>query len=42
MNWKTLYPEMPSEAKVEFADVGCGYGGLLGETRFFQSLFELL
>jgi hypothetical protein len=31
MNWSTLYPEKPSEAKVEFADVGCGYGGLLGK-----------
>ncbi len=30
MNWSTLYPEKPEEAKVEFADVGCGYGGLLG------------
>jgi tRNA (guanine-N7-)-methyltransferase len=29
MDWSTLYPEMPASAKVEFADVGCGYGGLL-------------
>lgn len=29
MDWKSLYPEMPHSAKVEFADVGCGYGGLL-------------
>lgn len=29
MDWSTLFPEMPTGAKVEFADVGCGYGGLL-------------
>jgi tRNA (guanine-N7-)-methyltransferase len=29
MDWSTLFPEKPVEAKVEFADVGCGYGGLL-------------
>ena len=30
MDWSKLYPAMPSGAKVEFADIGCGYGGLLG------------
>ncbi|KAF8772972.1 tRNA (guanine-N(7)-)-methyltransferase like protein [Argiope bruennichi] len=35
MNWAPLYPKYfgedskNSEAKVEFADIGCGYGGLL-------------
>lgn len=29
MDWGHLYPQMPSTAKVEFADIGCGYGGLL-------------
>lgn len=32
MDWKSYYPDIlksnPS-AKVEFADIGCGYGGLL-------------
>lgn len=38
MDWSELYPhffpESPSEQKshqVEFADIGCGYGGLLGD-----------
>ncbi|GFT62940.1 hypothetical protein NPIL_557181 [Nephila pilipes] len=37
MNWAPLYPKFFGEdstisnAKVEFADVGCGYGGLLVE-----------
>ena len=36
MDWRTLfpafYPEKDGESsvKVEFADIGCGYGGLLG------------
>lgn len=29
MDWKGLYPARPEESRVEFADVGCGYGGLL-------------
>lgn len=29
MDWTTLFPSKPADAKVEFADVGCGYGGLL-------------
>ncbi|GFX97395.1 hypothetical protein TNCV_1077661 [Trichonephila clavipes] len=42
MNWAPLYPKYfgedasKSNAKVEFADVGCGYGGLLVE---LSSLF---
>jgi tRNA (guanine-N7-)-methyltransferase len=28
MDWSELYPE-GGEREVEFADVGCGYGGLL-------------
>lgn len=42
MDWSQLYPHFfpskPSEDKthqVEFADIGCGYGGLLGELTFF-------
>jgi 16S rRNA G1207 methylase RsmC len=31
MDWSGLFPKMASvEGKVEFADIGCGYGGLLG------------
>jgi hypothetical protein len=43
MDWSTLYPNYftrtkPDEAtaptkSVEFADIGCGYGGLLGECQ---------
>lgn len=29
MNWKIHYPYITESQKVEFADVGCGYGGLL-------------
>lgn len=29
MDWSLLLPKMGSNEKVEFADVGCGYGGLL-------------
>lgn len=38
MKWKDLYPAFFDESNkcsngrgVEFADVGCGYGGLLGK-----------
>merc|ERR1712226_765655 len=27
-DWSSLYPDKP-KAKVDFADIGCGYGGLL-------------
>ena len=37
MDWSTLYPAFFAnqdvscqKAQVEFADIGCGYGGLLG------------
>jgi tRNA (guanine-N7-)-methyltransferase len=29
MNWTIHYPNIKSEQKVVFADIGCGYGGLL-------------
>ena len=35
MDWSALYPkhcQEGSDKKVEFADIGCGYGGLLGES----------
>lgn len=43
MDWSSLYPKFFSSQKekendknlnqkmIEFADIGCGYGGLLGE-----------
>lgn len=39
MDWSSLYPAFygkndcstQSKVQVEFADIGCGYGGLLGE-----------
>ena len=39
MDWSLLYPqhfnsqseENESPKQVEFADIGCGYGGLLGK-----------
>ena len=27
-DWSDLYPDYP-DGRVEFADIGCGYGGLL-------------
>lgn len=50
MDWSELYPHFfpgnPSEEKtqqVEFADIGCGYGGLLGEltSSFWLDVFLL-
>jgi tRNA (guanine-N7-)-methyltransferase len=29
MDWSRLYPGEPGGGEVEFADIGCGYGGLL-------------
>lgn len=29
MDWSIHYPNIPKEKKVEFADIGCGFGGLL-------------
>lgn len=34
MDWSKLYPQKPDISKVEFADIGCGYGGLLGKIIF--------
>lgn len=31
MDWSKLFPQKSPSAKVEFADIGCGYGGLLGK-----------
>ena len=31
MDWSKLYPQKSATAKVQFADIGCGYGGLLGK-----------
>jgi len=28
-DWSSLYPEYPEDIEVKFADIGCGYGGLL-------------
>lgn len=43
MNWKKLYPAFYSDDsrgcnEVKFADVGCGYGGLLGTLKCGISL----
>ena len=39
MDWSDLYPER-GDREVEFADIGCGYGGLLVQLgpMFPQSL----
>lgn len=29
MDWTELYPEFTASSRVEFVDVGCGYGGLI-------------
>jgi len=31
MDWSDYYPASMNTEKIEFADVGCGYGGLLGK-----------
>jgi hypothetical protein len=46
MDWSTLYPSYFTKAKsdgttsppktVEFADIGCGYGGLLGKFQNYK------
>ena len=33
MDWSKYYPRKPASSKVEFADIGCGYGGLLGRNK---------
>ena len=36
MDWSPFYPKIfDKEKTVEFADIGCGYGGLLGKTAFW-------
>lgn len=35
MDWSKLYPSIPVGSKVEFADIGCGYGGLLSIVSIF-------
>lgn len=45
MKWEDLYPDFNFENKdnkVQFADVGCGYGGLLGKTASVQIMENLL
>ena len=40
MDWNSLYPDFINESNqslktpVEFVDIGCGYGGLLGKLFF--------
>ncbi|XP_011177566.1 tRNA (guanine-N(7)-)-methyltransferase [Zeugodacus cucurbitae] len=29
VNWQELYPNITTDQRVEFADIGCGYGGFL-------------
>lgn len=29
MDWSVHFPGMPEGAKVEIADIGCGFGGLI-------------
>lgn len=43
-DWSNLYPILKtdkSKGKVEFLDVGCGYGGLLGKYLIHQFIFHL-
>lgn len=51
MNWSKLYPDLftgslseTEPPRVEFADIGCGYGGLLGTTHSLciKTTFSLL
>ena len=49
MDWRTLFPAFYPEkndkeenidnkcSKVEFADIGCGYGGLLGICNMYNN-----
>lgn len=41
MNWSELYPipegeENLDKSKVRFADIGCGYGGLLSKNAWIN------
>ncbi|KAF2355593.1 tRNA (guanine-N-7) methyltransferase Trmb type [Trinorchestia longiramus] len=44
MDWSVLYPDCPTEqdSAVRFADIGCGYGGLLGEKCRRESRLRFL
>jgi hypothetical protein len=52
MDWSTLYPSYFTRAKsdgatsptksVEFADIGCGYGGLLGKHENYKLMMYYL
>jgi len=40
MDWNQHYPEFLAtnpNSRVEFLDVGCGYGGLLGNLQLFET-----
>ncbi len=52
MDWSQLYPEYfrplggslkpdKHNAQVEFADIGCGYGGLMGNLCLFNLLEKI-
>ena len=45
MDWRELYPEFATEggvkSQVQFADIGCGYGGLLGRNSQSTAPFFL-
>jgi hypothetical protein len=51
MDWSTLYPNYFTKGKsdgvtspkksVEFLDVGCGYGGLLGKCLHYKLMIYL-
>lgn len=51
MDWSTLYPQyfqnngeqtLETQKRVEFVDVGCGYGGLLGNLFLLFSLIYFI
>ncbi len=35
MNWSELYDSKDEKPKVQFADIGCGYGGLLSILKIY-------
>jgi tRNA (guanine-N7-)-methyltransferase len=37
MDWAVHYPELAATRRVEFLDVGCGYGGMLSTARVFAT-----
>lgn len=39
MDWSGLYPQMKADERVEFADIGCGYGGLLCMHFFLNDMY---